>query len=104
MINVLFEVWLLCCCKGDFPGPPLWKTLQQVAYSWRHNEVLVGHWFQMNKALTLRLVAAFNQYSKADVVSCKLGMEVWLVVCGWIELILNVCVKEVDYMVIRYGS
>lgn len=54
---MLFEVWLEACGSPWFPPPPLWRTLREMAQTWRHRLPLVHHWNRVNLALTHRLIA-----------------------------------------------
>ncbi|XP_066907486.1 ral GTPase-activating protein subunit beta isoform X3 [Halyomorpha halys] len=56
VLSVLFEVWLLACAKC-FPSPPLWRTLREMAVSWRHRTALIVQWSRLNLALTHRIIA-----------------------------------------------
>ncbi|CAA9993032.1 unnamed protein product [Nesidiocoris tenuis] len=55
VLSVLFEVWLVACGKC-FPGPPLWKTLREMAITWRHRGALISTWARVCLALTHRLL------------------------------------------------
>lgn len=35
VLTVLLEIWLQACAK-NFPSPRLWKTLTDLAQTWRH--------------------------------------------------------------------
>ncbi|XP_073971038.1 ral GTPase-activating protein subunit beta isoform X3 [Rhodnius prolixus] len=56
VLSVLFEVWLVACAKS-FPGPPLWRTLREMAITWRHRTALITTWARVCLALTHRLIA-----------------------------------------------
>ncbi|XP_054153241.1 ral GTPase-activating protein subunit beta-like isoform X2 [Oppia nitens] len=55
IINVLFEIWLIACCRC-FPSPSFWKTFQHLSSCWRHRPALIDTWNRVNYSLTLRLV------------------------------------------------
>lgn len=55
VLSVLFELWLLACCKS-FPSPSLWKTLQESCALLRHRIALIEQWNRVNLALTARLL------------------------------------------------
>nr|CAH0103904.1 unnamed protein product [Daphnia galeata] len=55
VLSVLFEIWLHACAKS-FPSPRMWKTLTELAQSWRHRTSLITQWNRINLALTSRLL------------------------------------------------
>ncbi|XP_014260072.1 ral GTPase-activating protein subunit beta isoform X1 [Cimex lectularius] len=55
VLSVLFEVWLIACGKS-FPSPPLWRTLREMAMTWRHRGALISTWAKVCLALTHRLI------------------------------------------------
>ncbi len=56
VLSVLFEIWLHACAKS-FPSPRMWKTLTELAQSWRHRTSLITQWNRINLALTSRLLS-----------------------------------------------
>ncbi|XP_032791568.2 ral GTPase-activating protein subunit beta isoform X2 [Daphnia magna] len=70
VLSVLFEIWLHACAKS-FPSPRMWKTLTEMAQSWRHRTSLITQWNRISLALTSRLLAelygpAFLKYATND--------------------------------------
>lgn len=55
LINTLFFVWLLAA-HNKFPSPPLWMTLQDFCYSWRHHKTLISQWNKLMCSLTLKVL------------------------------------------------
>ncbi|XP_050435696.1 ral GTPase-activating protein subunit beta isoform X9 [Adelges cooleyi] len=55
VLSVLIEVWLVACVRC-FPSPSLWKTLREMAVTWRHRTALIHQWNRINLALTSRLL------------------------------------------------
>ena len=56
LIQVLFEAWLRSCVNC-FPVPTLWKSLRELASSWRHHHSVIEQWNKVMYSLTLRVVA-----------------------------------------------
>lgn len=54
LIHVLFATWLKAC-QESFPGPALWKTLQECCATWRHHPSLVKQWCQLMVSLTKKV-------------------------------------------------
>uniref|UniRef100_A0A146LGW4 Ral GTPase-activating protein subunit beta n=1 Tax=Lygus hesperus TaxID=30085 RepID=A0A146LGW4_LYGHE len=72
VLSVLFEVWLVACGKC-FPSPPLWKTLREMAITWRHRGALISTWSRVCLALTHKLLGVMypptfpkHQYYDSD--------------------------------------
>lgn len=55
VLSVLIEVWLIACVRC-FPSPSLWKTLREMAVTWRHRTALIHQWNRINLALTARVL------------------------------------------------
>ncbi|XP_050058118.1 ral GTPase-activating protein subunit beta isoform X4 [Aphis gossypii] len=55
VLSVLIEVWLVACARC-FPSPSLWKTLREMAVTWRHRTALIHQWNRVNLALTARVL------------------------------------------------
>ncbi|XP_050531868.1 ral GTPase-activating protein subunit beta isoform X2 [Daktulosphaira vitifoliae] len=55
VLSVLIEVWLVACVRC-FPSPSMWKTLREMAITWRHRTALIHQWNRINLALTSRLL------------------------------------------------
>ncbi|KAI5710614.1 hypothetical protein M8J75_010125 [Diaphorina citri] len=55
VLSVLVEVWLVACVRC-FPTPPLWKTLRELAMTWRHRLALIEQWNRVNLTLTAKLL------------------------------------------------
>ena len=55
VLSVLLEVWLQACARC-FPSPRMWKTLSELAQTWRHRISLITQWNRINVALTQRLL------------------------------------------------
>lgn len=55
VLSVLIEVWLVACVRC-FPSPSLWKTLREMAVTWRHRTALIHQWNRINLALTARVL------------------------------------------------
>uniref|UniRef100_A0A8D8UV98 Ral GTPase-activating protein subunit beta n=2 Tax=Cacopsylla melanoneura TaxID=428564 RepID=A0A8D8UV98_9HEMI len=55
VLSVLVEVWLVACVRC-FPTPPLWKTLRELAMTWRHRLALIEQWNRVNLTLTSKLL------------------------------------------------
>lgn len=56
VLGALYDTWLLACWQeGAFPQPSLWRTFTELGEAWRHQKVLVLHWFRLVLLLTLQL-------------------------------------------------
>ena len=56
VLGALCDTWLLACWQERaFPQPSLWRTFAKLAEAWRHQKVLVLHWFRLLLLLTLQL-------------------------------------------------
>ena len=76
VLSVLFETWLLACCKC-FPSPPLWKTFRDMCANWRHHEVLVIQWYRVNIALLSKMLKIMYgpNYPELHASKWSLGIE-----------------------------
>nr|XP_057910771.1 ral GTPase-activating protein subunit beta isoform X2 [Doryrhamphus excisus] len=54
-VDVLFQVWLLCCSRC-FPSRSLWVLWKQMMRSWRYQPATVDQWTRVVLALTSRLL------------------------------------------------
>ena len=54
LINTLFATWLKAC-HVVFPGPTMWKTLQEFCATWRHQTSLINQWCQLMMSLTKKV-------------------------------------------------
>ena len=54
LIHTLFAAWLRAC-REMFPGPTMWKTLQEFCASWRHQTSLINQWCQLMMSLTKKV-------------------------------------------------
>lgn len=75
VLSVLLEVWLQACARC-FPSPRLWKTLTELAQTWRHRAGLVAQWNRINIALTARLLASMYGPSFPSIPVCKFQFHV----------------------------
>ncbi len=70
VLSVLLEVWLQACARC-FPSPRMWKTLTELAQTWRHRAGLVTQWNRINIALTARLLKSMYGPSFPSIAVCK---------------------------------
>jgi len=65
VITVLFEIWIMAC-KGAFPTPSYWKTLQHLFSTWRHRPQVIDQWSAVCLVFTQRLVQLNNQMTYSN--------------------------------------
>ena len=54
LIHTLFASWLKAC-HSAFPGPTMWKTLQEFCATWRHQPSLIEQWCRLMLSLTRKV-------------------------------------------------
>lgn len=74
LIQVLIEAWLRSCVNC-FPVPTLWKSLRELASSWRHHHSVVEQWNKVMYSLTLRVVTHLYSPKYLEPIASSLPRE-----------------------------